>query len=154
MRIDHLIDHPAWMRTVAEWHHEAFGHLNPDKTMPERLRGLASMQRDALPLGLIAHSADGTPLGCASVVRRTLTHDELGPWLSAGYVPPGHRGQGIASALAERAVGECARLGFADLFLFTPHHEALYRRLGWAAFDHALVNQIPAAVMRRRVGWR
>jgi GNAT superfamily N-acetyltransferase len=155
MRIDYLADHPQWMQTVAEWHHAAFGHLDPSKTLPERLRLLTtSMQRDALPLGLVAYAADGTALGCASLVRSTFTHRDLGPWLSAVYVEPGHRGRGIASALAERAAAECARLGFAALYLFTPHNEALYRRLGWESFDRTRINETPAVVMKRWIRWR
>ena len=155
MRIDYLADHPDWMHTVAAWHHEAFGHLAPGKTLQDRLLTLqTTLQREALPLCLVAHSGDGSLWGCASVFRRTLTHDHLGPWLSAVYVAPAHRGRGIASALAERATAECARLGFPELFLFTPHNESLYQRLGWLAFDHTLIHDTPAVVMKRRVQWR
>ncbi|HEX5684567.1 MAG TPA: GNAT family N-acetyltransferase [Ideonella sp.] len=155
MRIDYLVDHPNQMATVAAWHHAAFGHLDPSKTLTDRVHTLTtSMQRDALPLGLVAHAADGTALGCASLVLRTLTHPELGPWLSAVYVEPGHRGLGVASALAERAAGECARLGFPELYLFTPHHESLYRRLGWVSIDRTRINEIAAVVMKRWIRWR
>ena len=154
MRIDFLIARPEWMATVAGWQHQAFGHFDPSKTLPDRLRTLSGMKRDALPLGLVAHADGSVPLGCASVVRSTFTHAELGPWLSAVYVAPEHRGQGIASALAERAAAECARLGFAELFLFTPHSERLYARLGWETFDRTQIGKVGAAVMRRRVDWR
>lgn len=152
MRIDDLADHPDWMHTVATWQHEAFSYLAPSKTLQDRLLSLqTTAQREGLPLGLVAHSGDGTLWGCASVVRRTLTHDHLGPWLSAVYVAPAHRNRGIASALTERAAAESARLGFPELFLFTPHNEALYRRLGWLAFDRVVIRDTPAAVMKRRV---
>ena len=155
MRIDHLADHPSWMQTIATWHHEAFGHLAPGKTLQDRWLTLqTTVQRDALPLCLVAHSGNGHLWGCASVFRRTLTHDHLGPWLSAVYVAPPHRGRGIASALAERAAAECARLGFAELFLFTPRNESLYRRLGWQAFDRTLIRETPSVVMKRHVQWR
>ena len=154
MRIDHFADHPQWMETVAHWHQAAFGHFDPSKTLQDRLRALSAMKRDALPMGLVAHSGDGVPLGCASVVRSTFTHNELGPWLSAVYVAPEHRSRGIASDLAERAAAECARLGLAELFLFTPHSERLYARLGWETFDRTQIGKADAAVMRRRVQWR
>ncbi|WP_415858345.1 GNAT family N-acetyltransferase [Burkholderia ubonensis] len=51
----------------------------------------------------MALSDDGEAQGTASLVQSTLTHQHLGPWLSAVFVPPAHRGKGIASALSMRA---------------------------------------------------
>jgi len=44
-------------------------------------------------------------------------------------------------------------MGFATLFLFTPRHERLYSRLGWATFDHADVSGLRVAVMERSLRW-
>ena len=153
MRIDHLADHLDCLPSVAGWLQEAFGHLDPGRTAQERRDALqGSLQRDALPIRLIARDATGTALGCASVVTRTLTHGHLGPWLSAVYVVPEQRGRGIASALVERAVEECARLGIGELFLFTPRNESLYARLGWVAWDRGQVQGNPVVVMKRAIG--
>jgi GNAT superfamily N-acetyltransferase len=154
MRIDPLIRHPAAMPLVARWHHEAFGALNPARTLGQREQWLRdALDGEALPLTLLALAADGTPAGCASLTTGTLTHGHRGPWLSMVYVQPEHRRMGVASALAQRAAAECARLGYAKLFLFTPHHERLYARLGWRTFDHATVGPLRAAVMERGVQW-
>lgn len=152
MRIEHLADQRDCVPTVAGWLHEAFGHLDPGKTMQDRRQALlGSLQRAALPIRLVARESDGAAVGCASVVTRTLTHGPLGPWLSAVYVVPEHRGRGIASALVDRAVEECTRLGVAELFLFTPRHESLYARLGWAVLDRAQIQGTPVVVMRRAI---
>jgi GNAT superfamily N-acetyltransferase len=152
MRIDHLANHPDCLPTVAGWLQEAFGHLDPGKTVQDRRDALqASLRRGALPIRLIACDAAGTALGCASVVTRTLTHGHLGPWLSAVYVAPEQRRRGIASALVERAVEECAGLGIGELFLFTPRNESLYARLGWVAWDRAHIQGNPVVVMKRAI---
>lgn len=154
MRIDHLADRLGWIPAIAGWHHSAFGAFNPTKTLEQCVEALReSLCRDTLPLTLVAHADDGTPMGCASVVVTSLTHRHLSPWLSMVYVAPEHRGQGVASALAQRAAAECARLGFAELHLFTPRSESLYARLGWETFDRTLINGAAAAVMKRNVRW-
>ena len=155
MRIDPLARHPAAVPRVARWHHEAFGALNPARTLAQREQWLReTLDAEDLPLTLLALAADGTPAGCASLTAATLTHGHLGPWLSMVYVRPEHRGAGIASALARRAAAECARMGHAKLFLFTPHHERLYAQLGWRTFDHATVGPLQVAVMEKGVQWR
>ncbi len=64
-----------------------------------------------------------------------MTHDHLGPWLSSVVVPTCYRGQGVASALSLWAVKEARRLGFGELYLFTPYSEPLYARLGWQTLE-------------------
>ena len=62
------------------------------------------------------------------------------------------RGRSIASALSLRAAEEAARLGFKTLYLFTPHNDSLYARLGWKTFDRALHNGLALTLMERPVG--
>ena len=154
MRICRLSERPDAVPLVARWHHAAFGALNPSRTLAQRVRWLEdSLQGSDLPLTLLACTADGVPAGCASLTAGTLTHAHLTPWLSLVYVRPESRLAGIGSALALRAAAECARSGHARLHLFTPRHEQLYRRLGWATFDRAEVNAVPVAVMEKCVRW-
>jgi len=78
-----------------------------------------------------------------------VTHDHLGPWLSSVVVPPCYRGNGVASALALWAVKEARRLGFGELYLFTPRNEALYTKLGWQTLEVALHRETQLTVMSR-----
>ena len=68
------------------------------------------------------------------------------------YVPDKYRGKGIASALSLRAAVEAARAGFDKLYLFTPHNESLYARLGWKAFEHTKHNGLLITLMEKQVG--
>ncbi|UGY12924.1 GNAT family N-acetyltransferase [Bradyrhizobium septentrionale] len=148
--VEYLADHPALVPTIAAWQHAQFGYLTPAATLEDRTERLRrSLQKDALPMAIVALSEDGTPLGSAGILAASITHKHLTPWLSSVYVPGEHRGQGIASALSLRAIDECAKLGFDRLYLFTPHSEAMYARLGWKTFQRIEYNGTPLTLMER-----
>jgi predicted N-acetyltransferase YhbS len=151
MKIEYLTDHPANVPTVAAWEHAQFGYLNPATTLDDRTERLRrSLQKDALPMALIALSESGTLLGSAGILPSTITHTHLTPWLSSVYVPVESRGKGIASALSLRAITEAARLGFDRLHLFTPNNETLYARMGWKTFERIDHNGLSLTLMERR----
>lgn len=150
MRIEHLIDCEEHLAAVANWQQAEFGYLNPSITMEQRRGRLReSLQREGLPLTIVAISEEGHPVGAASILPKTITHPHLTPWLSTVVVPPESRDKGLASALSLRAVSEAARLGFKTLHLFTPRNESLYKRLGWETFERSDHNGLPIAIMSR-----
>ena len=101
-------------------------------------------------MALIALSETGTLLGSAGIQPTTITHQYLTPWLSSVYVPDENRGRGIASALSLRATVEAAKLGFERIYLFTPHNESLYARIGWKTFDRIEYSGTPLTLMERQ----
>lgn len=138
------------LATVANWQQVEFGYLNPSVTIEQRRARLReSLQREGLPLTIVALSEEGQPIGAASLLPKTITHPHLTPWLSTVVVPPEFRGKGLASALSLRAVSEAARLGFKTLHLFTPRNESLYRRIGWETFEWSIHNGLSIAIMSR-----
>jgi hypothetical protein len=58
--------------------------------------------------------------------------------------------KGIASAVSLRAITEAARLGFEQLYLFTPRNETLYARMGWRTFERIEHNGLPLTLMKRQ----
>jgi N-acetylglutamate synthase-like GNAT family acetyltransferase len=151
--ISYLADHAGFLPGIAAWQHAQFGYLNPVVTIEQRADRLReSLRGDRLPMSLIAIDRDTQLLGSASILATTLTHKHLTPWLSSVFVPPGLRGHGIASALSLRANDEAARLGYETLYLFTPHSEKLYSRIGWQTFDTILHNEVPLSIMSRPTG--
>jgi N-acetylglutamate synthase-like GNAT family acetyltransferase len=153
VRIEYLADRDNLLPQVARWQHVQFGYLNPAGTLGQRADRLRdALHRDRVPMALIAISEEGQLVGSASIVAATLTHPHLTPWLSSVFVPPEMRGRSTASALSLRAADEAARLGFKSLYLFTPHSESLYARLGWKTFDRTVHNGQPLTLMERPVG--
>ena len=152
MKIEYLADYPAFVPTIAAWQQAQFGYLTPNTTFEDRTERLRrSLQKDTLPMALIALSETGTLLGSAGILPTTITHQHLTPWLSSVYVPDEHRGRGIASALSLRAIVETAKLGFERLYLFTPRSESLYARIGWKTFGRIEYNGTPLTLMERPV---
>jgi predicted N-acetyltransferase YhbS len=150
MNIEYLADHPAYVPTVAAWQQAEFGYLTPALTLDDRTERLRrSLQKDALPMAFIALSNSGTILGSAGILTATITHQHLTPWLSSVYVPIEHRGEGIGSILSLRALAEAGRLGFERLYLFTPHNETLYARMGWRTFEQIDHNGVALTLMER-----
>jgi N-acetylglutamate synthase-like GNAT family acetyltransferase len=151
VRIEHLMDWKHCIPTVAAWQQVEFGYLNPTGTAEQRAERLsAASERGRLPISLVALSEDRNELvGSANLVATMLTHKHLSPWLSSVVVPSQFRGKAIASKLALAAVAEASRLGFDTIYLFTPHNESLYARLGWTTFDRTEINGVGAYVMSR-----
>jgi len=153
MRIEFLADNECQLSKIAGWQHAQFGYLNPSVTLEQRTNRLReSLQRDRLPMALVAISEQGELVGSASILKTTLTHAHLTPWLSSVFVPTELRRKGIASALSLRAIRESARIGFETLYLFTPHNESLYARLGWQTLERSLHNGLPISIMARPTG--
>jgi predicted N-acetyltransferase YhbS len=150
IRIEYLADCESHIPVIAAWQHSQFGYLNPAVTIEQRTTRLrASLQRECLPIALVAVSEEGQPVGAASILPTTITHKHLAPWLSTVFVPSELRRNGIASALSLRALAEAARLGFQTLYLFTPHNESLYAGLGWQCFERSTHNGLAIAIMSR-----
>jgi predicted N-acetyltransferase YhbS len=150
MKIEYLADYSESVPMVAAWQHAQFGFLTPLATLEDRTeRLIRSLQKDALPMALVALFSDKI-VGSASILPTTITHQHLTPWLSSVYVPGDQRGKGIASALSLRAVQEAAKLRYDRLYLFTPHSEKLYARIGWITFERIDRNGLSLALMERQ----
>jgi predicted N-acetyltransferase YhbS len=149
LRLEYLADHVAHLPQLATWHYAEFGYLNPANTAERYVERLtASLQRSDLPVTFVA-LRDDTLLGSASLVRQTITHQHLSPWLSSVYVDPAHRGSGIASALVGKAERAAAEMGSERIYLFTPSSEKLYAGLGWELMEYSSYQGLKIAIMSK-----
>lgn len=150
MKIEYLADHECHLSIVAAWQQSEFGYLNPSVTIAQRINRLReTLQRETLPVTLIAIDDNGIPIGAASVLPKTITHAHLTPWLSSVVVSPEYRGKGVASDLSLKAVEVAAHLGYETLHLFTPRNESLYGRIGWKVVERSIFNGVPITIMAR-----
>ena len=149
MRLEYLADWVSHLPQLAQWHHAEFGYLNPANTAERYVERLnASLEKSSLPTTFVALQ-DDTLLGSASLVRQTITHRHLSPWLSSVYVDPQHRGRGIASALVGRVEKAAAEMGSEKIYLFTPSSERLYASLGWELIEYSKYNELKLAIMSK-----
>jgi predicted N-acetyltransferase YhbS len=138
-RVGLLADHAGLVPQVAGWlYHEWWRELGDTPGAAEaRLR--QRLQRDRLPLALLALDGD-EPVGTVSIV---VDDHPLAPGsvccLAGLFVCPDWRRQGIGAALCQCALREARRLELPPLCLFTKDGEAFYRRLGWQKLSDTVV---------------
>lgn len=126
-----LADHPEALGELERWFVREWEPYYGPKGPGDARRDLAErLQRDRIPLALVAHW-DGVLCGTAGLCPVSITtHRHLTPWLAALVVAPEHRGRGIGGRLV-RAVEERARdLGFRSLYVGTSAQDPGARRGG------------------------
>lgn len=107
---------PQHLDTVGGWHREAFGKYRSDTDFNKRIRERVKV--DAVPTTLLCVSADGTPVGCASLIESDMETVSYTPWLASFYVIPEARKTGASAALL-RAVKEATiTLGADHVYLW------------------------------------
>jgi predicted N-acetyltransferase YhbS len=155
LTIGYLDKHLDAIPLLARWHHEAWSFLAPHLSVADRIAGFrARARRGSIPTGFVA-LIDSAVVGMACLVECDVeSHRHLTPWLATVRVGPAYRGQGIGSALCERATDEAAALGVPTLYLFTFDKEAFYARLGWSVQEPAQLAGVPGTIMARTLAAR
>jgi GNAT superfamily N-acetyltransferase len=149
VEIAFLADYPQYLPTVSGWVYQFWGRRHPGNTLEgttARFKGF--MQRQAIPLTLIALAQDRRPLGTASLfVQDMAIRPQLTPWLASVYTAPEYRQQGVGSQLVTGAEAVAWQLGVACLYLYTPDQEHFYTRLGWQVLERLEYRQEQVVVM-------
>jgi GNAT superfamily N-acetyltransferase len=148
VRIEYLGDNAALIPMLAQWHHEEWGYLNPDRPIEQYIARLHShLGRKRIPTTFVALSG-GILVGSSSLVAYDMDiHMDLSPWLASLYVSPIYRSRGVGSALVHRVIKEAEALDVETLYLFTPDREGFYIRLGWSTFERTEYRGYEVAIM-------
>lgn len=151
MIIDYLADHSEFIPILARDSLEFYRTVLPEETFESRCAKLRShMNRDALPLALVAHE-NGDVSGMAALREHDLDdHNELTPWLGGVFVRAQYRGRGIGSALCRAVEDKAWLMGCSVLYLFTIDQQRLYLRLGWQHFESAVWHGAKIDIMTKR----
>ena len=152
LQIDYLDEHLEALPRLAQWHHAEWSGVTPGLSVADRVAGFrARAQRGTIPTGFVA-LLDGAVAGMACLVECDVdSHRRLTPWLATVLVGPEYRGQGIGSALSNRATNEAIVLGVSTLYLFTFDKQGFYGRLGWSELEAAAYADRPGTIMVRRL---
>ena len=150
VEIAYLADHAALVIELAAVLHaqdsEYYGARMPADVAADLAQ---SIQREALPLALIA-LRDGVLLGTATLRYDSITtHPHLGPWVAAFYVRPEHRGRGIGRKLVAAIEAAAKRLGFAQLYAGSGRAASLFERAGWHVLERVSYHGEEIAILRR-----
>ncbi len=154
MKIQFLADRPELVPIIARWYFNEWGHREPGNSFErtcERLKG--KLNRDKLPIPVIAAEEDGTLLGTAQLKLREMDiFPEREIWLGSVYVTPAARGRKIATALVEKIASLAIELHVQELWLQTAAADGgLYKRLGWEIFERLEHHGTQTTVMCRRL---
>lgn len=148
--IAYLSDHPEHIETCACWIYGLWGCQSSaayDKVLSRITEGA---QRETLPMTLVAlHNAK--PAGTISLWKTDASRPEFTPWLSALYVHPFHRNNGIAQLLIERLISEANRLNLKALYLVTEEAKHLYERFGWTKIEQITTPYGEASLMKKEL---
>ena len=149
MKIIDLRDAPEHIPTIARWHFNEWGYLNPGKTFEYRLERMQRyLGEPAIPSMLIAVEGDQV-LGTAALVEADMdSHPELSPWLASVYIREDQRGRGLGKQLVQALMDFAGQQGLAKLYLFTPDQEGFYARLGWQRLQQELYRDTPVTIMQ------
>jgi GNAT superfamily N-acetyltransferase len=149
LEVAYLADHADQVVALAAALHaqdrEYYGARTPADVAADLV---LSLQREALPLALIA-LRDGIVLGTATLSYDSITtHPHVGPWLTAFYVRPELRGGGKLVAAIEAAA---QRLGFAQLYAGSGRAASLFERAGWQVLECVSYHGEEIAILRREL---
>ena len=129
-----LADVPELIPLVAKWQHAEWGNFVGARTLEQRKARLQQhLQRNAMPTTFVAWR-NGEPVGSASLIANDMPALSAWiPWLSALYVLPAHRCQGVGSRLVEQVAAEAINFGYPRLYLYTLDQMPFYAARGWQA---------------------
>ena len=134
---------------IAEWE-PYYGPSGPGDAGAD-LR--ACLNRDCLPIAVVALAADGVLLGTAALKHESAGSElGVGPWLAAFVVGPAYRGKGVGTALVAAIEGEAARLGFDRIYTSTDAAEGILERRGWQMFGATSSLRGPLKIYRFSTG--
>ena len=139
--------------TIAGWYFAEWGHLTKLSVDAIATKMHDALNRDRIPLFVLAVK-DGELVGVAELKYREMPiYPDKEHWIGGVFVPPAHRGKGIASGLAKRIAEIAGSLGVDTLHLQTERLDGgLYARLGWVPFERANHRGLDVLVMERQLG--
>lgn len=153
LQFENLADRPDAVPLVAEWYFGEWGYLNPAATLEKvAARLFASMNRDAIPLVVLAVMGDEI-IGSAELKYREMTiYPEKEHWLGGVFVVPEHRGEGVAARLIDAVVNSARVLGVDVLHIQTERLDGgLYLKLGWQRTEQICYRGLDVLVMQREL---
>lgn len=132
MKIELLVDYPAYIEDVAEMVNKEFvANSGSKKSYKEVRTFFSNTYAKQFPITLIALE-ENECIGTVSVFENDLAERELyKPWLASLYTEPEHKGKGVGQKLINLTIRAVKDLGFKDLYLRTEDASEYYLARGW-----------------------
>lgn len=154
MKFEFLADRPEALKVVSHWYYEEWGRWNSNssvQSISEKL--LKSMNRDKVPLILLAIDGDDIVGSVELKYREMEIYPDKEHWLGGLFVEPRHRGAAVGKQLIQQIIGLASRLGVRKLYLQTERLDGgVYAQLGWKPLEQIDNKGKNVLVMERDVG--
>lgn len=149
MRIEPLARSKHLISSIASRLHAEWGDLPPWDTQAKIQARLEEGASESIfPHTLVGIDHDGAWTSTGSVKLRELSnHPDKQHWIGEIFVLPEHRGRGLGSKLTRSLTEYALSHGAAQLFLYTPDQQSLYRRLGWREVSQEIVHNELVSIM-------
>ncbi len=149
MNIKFLADCPEVIGAIACLHHQMEMQLGVQSNYHHSVKKFRlRLNRESLPLALVAFADDTLPVGSVSLVTCDLpSHSHLEPWLASLFVATPYQSRGIGYKLVQQIDLIATRMGYQQLYLFTWTAERYYRKLGWTVIDRTQPEGLPESVV-------
>lgn len=139
------------IKTIANWYWTEW-QVPKEQTMlrlanqhPNDLHFHLMLFADAEP------AATGGLYAQVGLLKSQPVYERYGPWVGLVYTATEHRQKGYGAELLLEIERRAANLGLNDLYLYTHTAESLYRKNGWATFEHATYRGHTVAVMKKSI---
>ena len=138
IRIKLLADHFHFSDIIEKWYkdewYQSYGSEGPWDARKE-IEGCCN--RDKLPIGLVAIDNDAI-YGTVALKRRSASHTNLTPWLTALYVAPEMRGKGVGRKLVNNVEKLAKNLGYGKIYARSGTAVKFFKQLGWSPMDKTM----------------
>lgn len=149
MQIKYLMDDPDYLNQTTELLFNEWSHLSSWSESRQILTRLTERNSpDKQQFTLVALDVENVVTAAGSLICYELKDNpQRMYWLGEVVTRSTHRGQGLGSALIKRIVELATERNIAELWLYTPDKQSLYRRLGWKAYEQRVVDGESVTVM-------
>ena len=133
MQIKKLMDHPVYLAQTSGLLFREWSCL-PLWADEEQIRArlIERNSSDDRQVTLIVIDAENNVIAAGSLIHFELSDNpQRMHWLGEVITTPSHRGQGLGSALVKELIKQASEQNIAELWLYTPDMQSLYRKLGW-----------------------
>jgi N-acetylglutamate synthase-like GNAT family acetyltransferase len=139
MQICYLADFPEHIPQLTDWLHHEWGYLNPQRSIQQVEQQFYNhLNYTNLPITFIALDETNVA-GTATLTLYDMdTHPDIPFWLSAVYVAPTYRKQGVGKKIVNWCTEKAKRLGIDHLHLATPDKHPWYAKMGWQAKEQTI----------------
>ncbi|MEK0338121.1 MAG: GNAT family N-acetyltransferase [Nitrosopumilus sp.] len=150
IRIELFADNYHFSVIIGKWlKDEWYEYYGPHGTGDARKETEECCHRNKLPIGLVAIDNDSI-YGTVALKKRSASHINLTPWLTALYVTPEMRRKGVGRQLVKYFENLAIELGYRRIYARSGTAVEFFKRLGWCLIDETMFQGQELTIFSKR----